>query len=217
MIMVFISKDDPYRARVLIDALSDKTRLEILKLLMNNPTGMTAAQIARILNKTIPTILSHLEILTEAGILRIDYTMYRGRALKLYSISEKEISVEIDLQKFVWIPLRSYLDLWVSQYIKIKRETDILPSKVSAKDIAKILGIDERTAVHIKEQIENNPNWLSSLVNEALQILSQRGFITIADLSKSLSIARIWAKKLAELIVQQGYAYLKDDTLYRRF
>ena len=44
-----------------------------------------------------------------------------------------------------------------------------------------------------------------------------RGFITIADLSKSLSIARIWAKKLAELIVQQGYAYLKDDTLYRRF
>lgn len=217
MIMVFISKDDPYRARVLIDALSDKTRLEILKLLMNNPTGMTAAQIARILNKTIPTILSHLEILTEAGILRIDYITYRGRALKLYSISEKEISIEIDLQKFVWIPLRSYLDLWISQYIKIKRETDILPSKVSAKDIAKILGIDERTAVHIKEQIENNPNWLSSLVNEALQILSQRGFITIADLSKSLSIARIWAKKLAELIVQQGYAYLKDDTLYRRF
>ena len=217
MIMVFISKDDPYRARVLIDALSDKTRLEILKLLMNNPTGMTAAQIARILNKTIPTILSHLEILTEAGILRIDYITYRGRALKLYSISEKEISVEIDLQKFVWIPLRSYLDLWISQYIKIKRETDILPSKVSAKDIAKILGIDERTAVHIKEQIENNPSWLSSLVNEALQILSQRGFITIADLSKSLSIARIWAKKLAELIVQQGYAYLKDDTLYRRF
>ncbi|MCD6485274.1 MAG: helix-turn-helix transcriptional regulator [Candidatus Odinarchaeota archaeon] len=53
--MIFVSKDDPTRARYVIDALSDKNRLEILKLLIENPNGLTAAQIARVLNKTIPT------------------------------------------------------------------------------------------------------------------------------------------------------------------
>ncbi|MGQ4834569.1 MAG: ArsR/SmtB family transcription factor [Candidatus Asgardarchaeia archaeon] len=215
--MIVISKDDPTQARYLIDALSDKTRLEIIKLLITSPTGLTAAQIARFLNKTIPTILSHLELLTQANLLKIGYQTYRGRALKVYSLADKEIRLEIDLERLVWVPLRSHLDLWVSQYIKIKRSTSILPSKISVKDIAKTLNIDERTAKHVKEKIENEQQWLSSLVNEALQLLSKRNSVSIAELSNYLSIARNWAMRLAENLVSQGYAIKRDNMLNKAF
>lgn len=215
--MIVISKDDPTQARYLIDALSDKTRLEIIKLLITSPTGLTAAQIARFLNKTIPTILSHLELLTQANLLKIGYQTYRGRALKVYSLADKEIRLEIDLERLVWVPLRSHLDLWVSQYIKIKRSTSILPSKISVKDIAKTLNIDERTAKHVKEKIENEQQWLSSLVNEALQLLSKRNSVSIAELSNYLSIARNWAMRLAENLVSQGYAIKRDNILIKAF
>ena len=130
--MIFVSKDDPTRARYVIDALSDKNRLEILKLLIENPNGLTAAQIARVLNKTIPTILSHLDVLMQANLLNIGYQQFRGRALKVYSLADKEIKLEIDLEKLVWVPLRSYLDQWVTQYIKLKRAESIIPSKISS-------------------------------------------------------------------------------------
>jgi len=215
--MIFVSKDDPTRARYVIDALSDKNRLEILKLLIENPNGLTAAQIARVLNKTIPTILSHLDVLMQANLLNIGYQQFRGRALKVYSLADKEIKLEIDLEKLVWVPLRSYLDQWVTQYIKLKRAESIIPSKISAKDVAKILGIDERTAKHIKNKIENEQQWLSLLLNEALQILSMRYMISIAELGKELSIARTWAVSLANMLVSQGYVRRQDDTLIRNF
>jgi len=215
--MIFVSKDDPTRARYVIDALSDKNRLEILKLLIENPNGLTAAQIARVLNKTIPTILSHLDVLMQANLLNIGYQQFRGRALKVYSLADKEIKLEIDLEKLVWVPLRSYLDQWVTQYIKLKRAESIIPSKISAKDVAKILGIDERTAKHIKNKIENEQQWLSLLLNEALQILSMRHMISIAELGKELSIARTWAVSLANMLVSQGYVRRQDDTLIRNF
>ncbi len=215
--MIFVSKDDPTRARYVIDALSDKNRLEILKLLIENPNGLTAAQIARVLNKTIPTILSHLDVLMQANLLNIGYQQFRGRALKVYSLADKEIKLEIDLEKLVWVPLRSYLDQWVTQYIKLKRAESIIPSKISAKDVAKILGIDERTAKHIKNKIENEQQWLSLLLNEALQILSMRPMISIAELGKELSIARTWAVSLANMLVSQGYVRRQDDTLIRNF
>ncbi len=215
--MIVIEKDDPTRARYVIDALSDRTRLEIIKLLISNSAGLTAAQIARMLNKTISTVLSHLEVLTQAGLLKIGYLSFRGRALKVYTLADKEVRLEIDLERLAWVPLRSYLDMWVSQYIKMKRNESILPSKISSKDIAKVLDIDERTAKHVKNKIENERQWLSSLVNEALQILAERGSINIADLGKELSVARRWAILIAESLVAQGYAFMQDDTLVKRF
>ena len=215
--MIVIEKDDPTRARYVIDALSDRTRLEIIKLLISNSAGLTAAQIARMLNKTISTVLSHLEVLTQAGLLKIGYLSFRGRALKVYTLADKEVRLEIDLERLAWVPLRSYLDMWVSQYIKMKRNESILPSKISSKDIAKVLDIDERTAKHVKNKIENERQWLSSLINEALQILAERGSINIADLGKELSVARRWAILIAENLVAQGYALMQDDTLVKRF
>jgi len=215
--MIHINKDDPAKAKVVIDAINDRTRLDILKILFQNPTGLTAAQIAQALKKTIPTILSHLSILTEAGILSIMYTSYRGRTLKLYKIAETEIVLELDLTKYIWVPFRSYLDSWVTQYIKYKREHEILPSKLNAKDIANVLQIDERSAEYIKSYIENNVDWLNSLINDALQILSLKNEITIPELSKALGIARPWAIKLADLLQYHGYVYRTGDKLIRRF
>ena len=209
--------DDPTRGRYLIDALSEKTRLEILRLLMQNPMGLTAAQIARALNKTIPTILSHIELLSYVGLLKINYQTYRGRVLKVYSLADKEIRLEIDLEKFVWVPLRSYLDFWVSEYIRIKRSESILPSKLNVKDIAKSLGIDERTAKHVKEKIEKDQQWIPALAGEALQILANKNMITISDLGKELSIARPWAVRLADILVSQGYVTRRDDILVKTF
>ncbi|MCD6485273.1 MAG: hypothetical protein J7L47_09220 [Candidatus Odinarchaeota archaeon] len=153
----------------------------------------------------------------QANLLNIGYQQFRGRALKVYSLADKEIKLEIDLEKLVWVPLRSYLDQWVTQYIKLKRAESIIPSKISAKDVAKILGIDERTAKHIKNKIENEQQWLSLLLNEALQILSMRPMISIAELGKELSIARTWAVSLANMLVSQGYVRRQDDTLIRNF
>ena len=97
--MIVIEKDDPTRARYVIDALSDRTRLEIIKLLISNSAGLTAAQIARMLNKTISTVLSHLEVLTQAGLLKIGYLSFRGRALKVYTLADKEVRLEKRIER----------------------------------------------------------------------------------------------------------------------
>ncbi|MGQ4915484.1 MAG: ArsR family transcriptional regulator [Candidatus Asgardarchaeia archaeon] len=215
--MIHVPKDDPAKARLVMDAINDRTRIDIIKMLFQAPQGLTAAYIAQMLGKTIPTILSHLNILTQAGIINVTYSVYRGRTIKIYKLVETEITLEIDLQKYIWVPFRSYLDNWVTEYIRIKRERDILPSKLNVKDIAKVLGIDERSAEYIKQYIENNTDWLNALVNEALQLISIRGTISISDLSKELGIARTWAVRLADLLQLQGYVIRTDNKLIKKF
>lgn len=122
-----VGKDDPEKAAKVIEALSEKTRLAMLGLLVESGTGLTASDLATRVDKKIPTILYHLDILSQAGLVGIELKRKApgaGRPVKHWQVAKKEIQIDIDIQSLVLftVPLSSCIEDLQKAYRTKKQE-----------------------------------------------------------------------------------------------
>jgi len=134
-----IGYNDPEHAAKVLEALSERSRLAVLGILLGHPNGITASEIAEKVDKKIPTILYHLEILSQAGLVitelkqRIDGV---GRPVKHWKVEKTAIRVEIDIPSLILFsePLSSYIEELREMYKKQNRKF-VFGSPIKDEDI----------------------------------------------------------------------------------
>jgi DNA-binding transcriptional ArsR family regulator len=122
-----VGQDDPEAAGKVIEALSEKTRLAMLGLLVEHPDGLTASDLSTQVDKKIPTILYHLDILSQAGLVSIELKRKdpgSGRPVKHWRVAKKAIQLDIDIQSLVLftVPLSSCIEELQTYYRANKLE-----------------------------------------------------------------------------------------------
>ena len=215
--MVTISKNRPLDAKFLLDTIQDKTRKSIIRFLIDNSRfGLTAGELNKLLDVSLPTILSHMEILTGSGLVRFEWKKRRGKMVRVYNIVDAILTVQIDLESFVRIPPRSALQELAMSYIDKARETT-LPKRILVEDVAKVLECDHKTAVivfdYMKSTKEDIVKYLSS---HALKEFEAMEAFTKEDLKKVLRVDERWATEVIDSLVDSGH-FLKDGISFRKF
>lgn len=99
------STDEPQKILSIISTLTDNTRLEILSLLMQEPQGMTAADISRRIDKKIPSTIYQLEIIQASGLIesKMKPVPSIGRDIKHWILPEENFHFlfKIDLSSII--------------------------------------------------------------------------------------------------------------------
>jgi len=125
-----IGKNEPLRAKLAMEALSDEKRLEIIQaLLQSGRKGMTASQISQAVHITVPTVLHHLALLSGADLIRFKYVKLNsvGREVKHHYVVDPLIYLQVDLETFSLIrSLENIRDLAI-QYINAQTAKGLLP------------------------------------------------------------------------------------------
>ena len=99
------SFDDPGEAIKIIEALADPTRRKMLLLMYRNPTGLTASNLAEMLRKKIPTILHHLEKLSELDLAQYKMIKIAGeRKVKHWKVKHPKFIIEVDMDSIAFLP-----------------------------------------------------------------------------------------------------------------
>ena len=200
-----------YRAKKVLDALTSDSKLRILRRLLDSPASAT--DLAGEFGLTLPAITSHLHDLEEAGLIRIvEKRKGRGRPAKLYALTKRRITLEIDLQALLELPDEDRVDKLMEEYVERKADGGL--RKVTVKDIMETLGVNRTTASVIFERLMADPHPLIEAVAERLleRLDSER---TTAELSKEMNIDRWWISKAVELLSDRGLAEVKSGRVRR--
>jgi len=114
------SFDDPGHAIKVIEALADPTRRKMLLLIYRNaPTGLTASNLADLLRKKIPTILHHLEKLSELDLVQyemIKIAIAGERKVKHWKVKHPKFSIEVDMDSIAFLPEDYILTLFEEEH-----------------------------------------------------------------------------------------------------
>ncbi len=200
-----------YRAKKVLDALTSDSKLRILRRLLDSPASAT--DLAGEFGLTLPAITSHLHDLEEAGLIRIvEKRKGRGRPAKLYALTRRRITLEIDLQALLELPDEDRVDKLMEEYVERKADGGL--RKVTVKDIMETLGVNRTTASVIFERLMADPHPLIEAVAERVleRLDSER---TTAELSKEMNIDRWWISKAVELLSDRGLAEVKSGRVRR--
>ncbi len=194
-----------YRAKKILDALTSDSKLRILKRLLESPASAT--DLSEEFGLTLPAITSHLHDLEEAGLIRMmEKRRGRGRPAKLYAITRKKLTLEIDLQAFLELPDESELERLTEEYIRRKVNGGL--KKVTIRDIMETLDVSRVVASIIYERIASDPYPLiEAIANKVMERL--KGEKSTVELSKELNIERWWISKAVELLSERGLASVK--------
>ncbi len=194
-----------YRAKKILDALTSDSKLRILKRLLESPASAT--DLSEEFGLTLPAITSHLHDLEEAGLIKMmEKRRGRGRPAKLYAITRKKLTLEIDLQAFLELPDESELERLTEEYIRRKVNGGL--KKVTIRDIMETLDVSRVVASIIYERIASDPYPLiEAIANKVMERL--KGEKSTVELSKELNIERWWISKAVELLSERGLASVK--------
>ncbi len=194
-----------YRAKKILDALTSDSKLRILKRLLESPASAT--DLSEEFGLTLPAITSHLHDLEEAGLIRMmEKRRGRGRPAKLYAITRKKLTLEIDLQAFLELPDENELERLMEEYIRRKVNGGL--KKVTIRDIMETLDVSRVVASIIYERIASDPYPLiEAIANKVMERL--KGEKSTVELSKELNIERWWISKAVELLSERGLADVK--------
>ncbi len=194
-----------YRAKKILDALTSDSKLRILKRLLESPASAT--DLSEEFGLTLPAITSHLHDLEEAGLIRMmEKRRGRGRPAKLYAITRKKLTLEIDLQAFLELPDENELERLMEEYIRRKVNGGL--KRVTIRDIMETLDVSRVVASIIYERIASDPYPLiEAIANKVMERL--KGEKSTVELSKELNIERLWISKAVELLSERGLADVK--------
>ncbi len=201
-----------YRAKKILNALSSDSKLRILKRLLKSPASAT--DLANEFGLTLPAITSHLRDLEEAGLIRIiEKRRGRGRPAKLYALTRKRITLEIDLEVLLELPDEESLDELVNEYVRKKvREGGL--RKVTVKDVMDTLGVSRAVAAVVAERLSSDPRPLiEAVADRVMEHLN--GEKTTVELMKELNIDRWWVSKAVELLNEEGMVEVKAGRVKR--
>lgn len=197
---------------MLIDCLGDDTRIQIIKFLIDRwRLGVTAGELAEALNLKIPTIMEHLNLLEESGLVRFQYRQRGGRMLKVYELVDTVITLQLDLELFVSIPHRTKLEELAMQYFSTKRKQG-LKAEFSIDDVAKTLGVDQGTATVVYDFVASRRDEFTRIVGmDILKELKDKQEEQVDQLAATLKVDINWVKSAVNYLVNKGYVVLEGD------
>lgn len=213
-----IPEDRPLAIRRVLDILNSGPKLSILRILLDHGE-VTAKEIADKLKIKLPTVLSHLSDLIKAGLVKVRILDVKGRKVKKYSLVSKKFILNIDLS--ILLHLEEYeaeeklkeIEYLAIQYINLKRKKEGLPLTISARDVAKELGIDINTAIEVTDFINTYTdkiiNYLSS---EALELIKSRGKISgLRELASLMNVHHYWMALIIQDLNNKGFIKVLND------
>ncbi len=200
-----IARNRPILARLVIEALGAESRRAIIAELLRNPQGLPASAIARSLGLAISTILSHLDKLVAAGIVKVVPARRGGRIHKVYRLQDREIILHVDLPLLASIPSNEVLSGYLRAFINKVREKRSLPPSFDPDDIRELLGVDLDRALMLADYLKlSEEEIVSTLTEEAREAFAGQQKIRFRDIGDRLRIHTYWAVKVARRLEELG-------------
>ncbi|MFX0062757.1 MAG: ArsR/SmtB family transcription factor [Candidatus Hermodarchaeota archaeon] len=137
---------DPITIQLIIDALSERTRLFMLRCIEEEEYGVVATELAQKIKKKVPTVLYHLERLEQAGLIRSEMkprVPEDSRLVKHWVLVTKRLKLNIDLKplSYLYKDLETYISAFQRNLRKKGRLTAELISQVTAEEISRHLNV----------------------------------------------------------------------------
>ncbi|MFQ5821121.1 MAG: winged helix-turn-helix domain-containing protein [Candidatus Heimdallarchaeota archaeon] len=211
-----IGKNEPLKAKRVMEAVSDEKRLEIIHVLLKSGQ-LTASQISQAVQITVPTVLHHLALLAGAEIIRFNYVKLDtvGREVKHWSVVDPLIYLQLDLETFSLIRSWENIQDLAIQYINTERGKGFLPPPQGFRvgDIRENLRVDSRVAEVVFDWLmENTEEIAMHLSLDARKLFEGIPLISMEDLMKKLQIEQEWAIAVLNQLVRSGDFKLVDMT-----
>ncbi|MFX0065711.1 MAG: ArsR/SmtB family transcription factor [Candidatus Hermodarchaeota archaeon] len=220
---------DPVVIQTIVEALSERTRLFILKCLQAKSAGLTATELGKLVNKRVPTVLYHLERLREAGLVYDELKpRMEGdkRGVKHWMIANQQLVLDINLDTFSFLhrTLNSYILSFLS-YIKTRNIVgqDSLEA-ATIQDIISHQRVNEEFASVIKEHLtmDTIAELLGNLLDEEFTRIDkiEKGVLAVVKKNylrdKAVPLLNIEFKKIFEGINDSMLSKISNELLKRR-
>ncbi len=193
---MIIRRTEPIKAILFMEAIGEKTRQEIIKLLLRKGE-MSLTEIQKEIGKVPSTVHFHLNILVKAGILSWKIVKRNRRPTKVYYISDKLFSVEVDIETFSKVSnlemIRDYVKKLISKYLEAGIEFPRVPK---VNDIIKLLNVDHQIATGIRDYIEVMDDEVTNILKELLGDKVEELKKDPIEAAKTLKLNIYWMMKL---------------------
>jgi len=204
----------PFKAKLAIEALSSRTRLNIIKILLGSRRGLTAQEISRKLGLSLPTTLEHLEILVSSGIIQREWRVVGRRVLKAYRLVDSQLDLKIDLLSFVETPEKRELEELAHLFVDKVREIKELDARPLLETIQKVLKVDRAKALSVLDYIlSSEEEIVDHLASQARTIIGDSDTIPVRELARKMKIHEYWAYAVAKKLEEQGGFILEGSVL----
>ncbi len=198
---MYITRARILRAKKVLDALTSETKLRILKIIMERPSS--ASDIAKELGYTLPAVTSHLKDLEEAGLIRlVERRKGRGRPAKLYSLSTKRVTIDIDLESFLELSSTDNLEELAKRYVEWKLENGL--NGISSREISKMLNVPRSVAIAIVDLLNQRQELITEPLKDKCLSLIGEDWISISELSENLKVDRKWLNMALKEMEEEG-------------
>ena len=212
---ISIGTKNPVKARLILEALSSKPRLNIIKLLLKKDR-LSASEIAAETKTSLSTILEHLDLLQAAGLIKSTLEKRGRRRVKTYSIGTKIIELKIDLNTLTEVIDINELRELLKNYIDRKLVGKGLPLKISVRDIVDTLQLENlKKAIALIDLYNYDEEYIIDILIENFKRKEFGESIDIKELAKKLNIHEYWALRLAHKLSEKKEYTLEGNTLYK--
>ena len=193
-----------------IEALASETRLRMLGLLASEGP-MTAAELARALDLSLPTVLEHMAKLEGAGLVTWTVVRRGGREARVYRPVAGRITVVVDLRRMAGVPPLRELERLAAEYLEKCRR---LGRTVAVADVRSTLGVDEATAEAVAEYLNGTESIIVRHVADRIRGEAPDG-AAVRDLARRLNVDEYWVVMAAKALEDGGAYRLVGDRLVR--
>jgi DNA-binding MarR family transcriptional regulator len=210
-----IGRNNPIRARLILEALASKPRLKLIRLILENDK-LTASELSELTGISLSTIIEHLDLLCAAGILRWHLVKRGRRRVKQYFLSSRYIELKIDLST-----LTEAIDIYeirelLAKYIVKKIGVSRLPLKTDVRDISNTLELGNMVkAIAILDLFNYDEEYVINVLIGELDRVGEIDNIDVRDLARKLNVHEYWALRVAQKLSESGKYILKDNVLFR--
>ncbi len=220
---------NPVVIQTIVEALSERTRLFILKCLQAKPSGLTATELGKLVNKRVPTVLYHLERLGEAGLVydelkpRVESDR---REVKHWMIANQHLVLDINLDTFSFLhrTLNSYILSFLSF---IKTRNIVGQDSLGAATIQDIIShqrVNEEFAQVIKEHLDMDmiAELLGNFLDEEFTKITkiEKNVLAVVKKNylrdKAVPLLNVEFKKIFEGISDHALSRISDELLKRK-
>ncbi len=209
---MYITRARILRAKKVLDALTSETKLQILRIIMRKPSS--ASDIAKELGYTLPAVTSHLKDLEEAGLIRlVERRRGRGRPAKLYSLSTKRVTVDIDLESFLELSSVGDLESLARKYVELKLEMGL--DQISSKDISSVLEVPKSVALAVLDLLNEKQEIIIDPLKERCLDAIGHNWTSIAELSRKMKVDRKWLNRALRELEEEGFVEIEKGRVRR--
>ncbi len=205
----------PLEAKLVIEALASPTRVNIVRHLLDEE-GLSASELAKRLNLSIPTVMEHLSALMSAGLVKWEWRTVGGRQLKVYSVVDRKISLQLDLDSYARLPSKQKFDELLHEYVERSLSRGWLPAKPTVEAVCEVLNVDWRVALALVEHaLMNEEEVVDHLLPKALEALEDLDELAVDELSRRLKVHEYWAARVARRLEERGGFRVENGRIKR--